>query len=337
VITRPGQVAPIRPTPPGGTPPAGYYGYEGPPRRRRPVWPWILSILLLAAAGAAAWFAYTKIQDQLNNSKTVAVPNVVPLREALAVQKIRNAHLVPNVIRDFNENVQKGQVFSQNPNPGTHVQKNTSVDIHVSRGPPQVAVPDVVGKSSTDAVSALTGAGLKADVHQVHSNKPADTVTAQDPQAGMKVIKGSRVRINISSGPQPVNVPYVVGLPFDQASAQLQNAGFAVARTNVESDQPADTVVRQEPTGPAAPNSTVKLFVSKGPKQSTVPDVTNQDQQSATATLRASGFKVTVVQQDVNDPGLDGIVVSQNPTGNTKAPQGSTVTITVGHYVPPGQ
>src|SRR6184192_2382449 len=38
VITRPSQVAPVRSAPPGGTPPAGYYGYEGPPRRRRPIW-----------------------------------------------------------------------------------------------------------------------------------------------------------------------------------------------------------------------------------------------------------------------------------------------------------
>ena len=65
--------------PPGATPPAGYYGYEGPPRRRRPIWPWVLAVLLLAAAGVAAWFAYTKIQDQLNSSKPVPVPSVIDL------------------------------------------------------------------------------------------------------------------------------------------------------------------------------------------------------------------------------------------------------------------
>src|SRR5262245_2479507 len=58
VMTRPTAVA-TRTVPPGAGPPAGYYGYEGPPRRRRPIWPWVLSVLLLIAAGAAAWFAYT--------------------------------------------------------------------------------------------------------------------------------------------------------------------------------------------------------------------------------------------------------------------------------------
>jgi len=46
---------------------------------------------------------------------------------------------------------------------------------------------------------------------------------------------------------------------------------------------------------------------------------------------------VNVVKQDVQDPGLDGIVLSQTPTGGTKAPQGSTVTITVGQLSQSGQ
>ena len=337
VITRPTQPVTPRPGPPGGTPPAGYYGYEGPPRRRRPIWPWILSILLLCAAGAAAWFAYTKIQDQLNHNTTVAVPNVERQRESLAVQNISNANLTPHVIRDYDETIEKGVVISQSPNAGVRIAKNSTVDIHVSRGPPPVTVPNVIGKSRDDAVAALTDAGLNPKVFTVHSNKTPNSVTGQDPPGGTKVVKGARVRINVSSGPQPVSVPYVVGLSFDQASAQLQSAGFAVARKNVDSNQPKDTVVDENPRGSAAPGATITLSVSKGPKQSTVPDVTNQDQDSATSTLEGAGFKVTVNRQDVNDPGLDGIVLSQDPTGGTKADQGSTVTITVGHFIPPGQ
>src|SRR5213595_3564980 len=90
IIARPPSATPQRPAPPGATPPAGYYGYEGPPRRRRPVWPWVLAVLLLAAAGVAAWFAYTKIQQQLNNSKPVGVPNVVGLKEPQAVNILHN-------------------------------------------------------------------------------------------------------------------------------------------------------------------------------------------------------------------------------------------------------
>jgi serine/threonine-protein kinase len=335
VLERPTEAVAARTVPP--SPPAGYYGYEGPPRRRRPIWPWILSILLLAAAGAAAWFAYTKIQDQLAANKPVAVPPVVGIQESLAVRKINDAGLQPTVHRRSSTTVQKGDVIDQSPAAGTKVQKNQFVDITVSKGLPTVQVPSVVGKSRDDAISTLVNAGLTAQpVVSVPSSKPVGTVTGQDPPSGQVVTRGSNVRINVSSGPAEVDVPSVVGLPFDEASAALQNDGFAVARTNVDSNSAKDTVVDQSPSGTAPKGATITLSVSKGPKQSTVPDVTNQDQASAQSALQSAGFNVKVTKQDVNDPGLEGIVLSETPQGGTKADQGSTVTLTVGRLVQSG-
>jgi len=334
VITRPQPGEPSRPAPPGRTPPAGYYGYEGPPRRRRPVWPWVLSVLLLAAAAGAAWFAYTKIQDQLAANKPVPVPLVEGLREPLAKNKIRDAQLVPHVSREFSNTIETGVVIRQDPAAGEKLQKNGRVDITVSKGKETVSVPSVIGKSQADAVSTLTNAGLVARVFSVPSNKPVDTVTGQDPLPGKTVDKGSKVRINVSSGPADVTVPSVIGLPFDQASAALQQAGFTVSRKDVESDQPADTVVNQSPSGSATPGSAITLEVSKGPKTSAVPDVTSQDEQSARDTLTSAGFKVKVRNQNVTDPGLYGIVLNQSPTGGSQAKQGTTVTMTVGQASP---
>ncbi len=318
--------------PPGRTPPAGYYGYEGPPRRRRPVWPWVLSVLLLLAAAGAAWFAYTKIQDQLNANKPVAVPFVKGLTEQLAVDKIRAAGLSPQVARDFSDSVEKGTVIDQSPDPGEKVAKHGNVDITVSKGKETVKVPSVKGLSRDAAISALVNAGLDPHAFDVASSAPVGTVTAQDPLAGEEVEKGSKVRINVSSGPSDVTVPSVIGLTFDQATRTLRDQGFLVSRKDVDSDQPKDTVVDQSPSGSAPKGSTIQLSVSKGPKESTVPDVTSQDEASARSTLESAGFKVMVQHQDVTDPGLDGIVLSQNPTPDSSAPQGSKVTIVVGRF-----
>jgi beta-lactam-binding protein with PASTA domain len=67
----------------------------------------------------------------------------------------------------------------------------------------------------------------------------------------------------------------------------------------------------------------------------TVPDVALQTVADARATLRAAGFKVAVVRQDTDDESLDGLVMSQDPGGNTQADPESVVTLTVGQFVPP--
>jgi beta-lactam-binding protein with PASTA domain len=85
----------------------------------------------------------------------------------------------------------------------------------------------------------------------------------------------------------------------------------------------------------ASKGATITVFVSKGPKESAVPDVTSFSRADAIATLRNSGFKVLVDVVDTADPSQDGIVLTQSPgTGETAKP-GTTVTVTVGHYSAP--
>jgi serine/threonine-protein kinase len=151
------------------------------------------------------------------------------------------------------------------------------------------------------------------------------------------VVAGTSVRINVSQGPKEVAVPSVTGLFEDTATAQLQAAGFAVARRDVESDLDQGVVVTQDPAGntTAVKGSTVTLSVSTGPLLETVPDVTGVDVQSARTTLLASGFRVTVVRQDTDDPTLQDVVVEQDPLGETDAEPGTRVLLTVGRYVEP--
>jgi beta-lactam-binding protein with PASTA domain/predicted Ser/Thr protein kinase len=335
VVRRPVTAVPPA-APPPSAPPTGFYEYDEPIRRRS-IWPWLLAAVLLAAAVVAGWYVYTKVQDQLNQTKPVAVPFVQGTIERLAVEKIRAAGLDVLVHRHWNSIAATGQVYSQKPAAGIRRDKGFTVEIYVSTGPRKVLIPGVIGDQATDAVAAITAKGLKADVHQVNSGKPTGTVTGQDPKAGAKAVVGTKVRINVSQGPKPVGVPPVVGVPYEQAASTLQGAGFAVGRVDVDSNEPKDTVVRQSPSANtlAGPGSTITLYVSKGPKESVVPDVTSFGRTDAIATLRNSGFKVLVQVSDTNDPTYDDSVMSQSPAGNSTAKPGTTVTIVVGHYVAP--
>jgi eukaryotic-like serine/threonine-protein kinase len=320
--------------PPAATRPG--YRYAEPPPRRRPVWPWVLALLLVVMAGVAGWYAFGQIQDSLGGGSTASVPFVVAQREDLAVQNILEKGLEPRVHREPHETVKIGVVFEQSPDGGVRVDKGGVVDIRVSRGPPRVEVPDVVGESREEAVAALTEAKLKFKIRDVFSKEEENTVIAQFPLPGRMVIQGTTVQINISKGVQPLTVPNVVGQQYDSAAGQLQGQGFAVARRDVDSSQPKDTVIDQQPKGGGslARGGTVILYVSKGPKESTIPDVTSQDEASATAALEQSGFAVDVQEQDTTDENQDGIVLSQDPPGGTRAKPGTTVTIVVGRLVP---
>jgi serine/threonine-protein kinase len=323
------QVVPRRRRP-GGPPPP-------PPSRGRAIWAWLLGIGAVLALLAAGYIVYDIVRDELAAAEGVAVPYVLGIERALAVNDIRDRGLEPRVRNVPNSDVQEGLVFAQRPQAGTEVDEGAIVRIDVSSGAPEVTVPSVVGQSEADAVEELTRAGLDAQVVEVNSDKEQGTVTAQDPDGGVVVVEGTQVRINVSRGPKPVTVPNVVSIPYDQAAAELRRQGFDVSRVDVDSDLAEGIVVSQDPGGGSSSSkgATVTLSVSRGPETTAVPEVTTFDASVAEATLRAAGFRVQTVFENTDDPTLDGIVISQDPLAGSPAEPNSVVTIFVGRYVVP--
>jgi serine/threonine-protein kinase len=230
--------------------------------------------------------------------------------------------------------------MSQDPGAGTKVGKGSVVTLTISTGVPKTTVPEVRGQKLADALQLLYAANLTPKVAYVYSLQPADVIVGESPAPKSVVNQQSDVRINVSRGPKPVSVPDVTGQPFANAKSALQGQGFTVARTDIQSTQPKGTVVSSDPPpGTSVPKgSKVTLSVSKGPGTSQIPDVTSQNQSDATTILKQAGFAVGVVYQPVTDPGLDGIVLSQDPVGGTQGTAGETIVITVGQLSqsPPG-
>lgn len=306
-------------------------------RRGRAVWPWLLGVGALLALLAGGWFLYDTIQRQLEEAKPVAVPYVVGLQQAPAENQIEQKGLIPQVRPVPSSDVEEGVVIAQNPTEGTRVDKDTVVLIDVSSGKPEVTVPSVVGQSQVDAVEELTRAGLDVQIVGVFSDRDAGTVTAQSLAPGTVVVEGTRVRINVSKGARPVTVPNVVGIPYDQAAAELRRLGFVPVRVDGDSDLARGIVFGQEPDGGSAASkgSTVTLSVSRGPVTAAVPEVSGQDVTVAQATLEGAGFRTRVVFESTDDPTLDGVVISQDPVGGSQAKPGSVVRLFVGRFTAP--
>jgi serine/threonine-protein kinase len=330
------QIAPPRPDAPRVPPPyKPAYMYEEPPPKRRRWAPWLLVALLLAAAGIAGWYVFTKIQDQLAANATIPVPNVVALREELAKAKLADAGLVPKVERAASTEFDKGIVMDQRPDAGARVQKGDEVTIIVSTGVPKATVPDVVGKDYANAVNTLDKANLKAKKKSVFSKKPVGQVVAQDPPAGEIVDEGTTVLLSVSKGQETVPVPDVLNQTEDSARSELEAAGFGVQVVNAPSDTTPEGFVSAQSPDPgtdAAKGSTVTITVSTGPSSATVPNVVGKDKNEAKQELQAAGFKVDMQEVPVSDPTQNNVVQDQDPEGGSSAPKGSTVTIFVGKF-----
>jgi len=331
------HIAPPRPPQTPRRPPPyqpGYMYEEPPPKRRRWI-PWLLVALLLAAAGIAGWYVFTKIQDQLAASKPVPVPNVVGIRELKAKAKIQDAGLEPKVERAASAEFDKGIVIDQRPDAGTRIQKGDQVTIIVSTGVPKATVPDVVGMDYADAVDALNQANLQARKREVFSKKPEGQVVTQNPPSGEVVDEGTTVVLRVSKGTQTATVPDVLDQTESSARSELDAAGFKVQTVHAPSDStPEGFVSAQSPDpGTEAPKgSTVTITVSTGPSSTAVPNVVGEEKNTAKDDLQNAGFHVDVQTVPVTDPTQDNLVQDQNPDGGSQAENGSTVTIYVGKF-----
>lgn len=196
--------------------------------------------------------------------------------------------------------------------------------------PDMVDVPDVVGKSASQAVADLAKEGLEVEQKPVRDDLPLGTVVSQDPRAGKEVERGSTVTINVSSGPGKRLVPDVEGKSQEDAVRALTRAGFRFTLDEEpSSDRRKGLVTRTDPEGgtEVEAGSRVRVFVSSGPEQVQVPGVVGLRESEARAELRDADLRAVVNDVDSDDP--KGRVTGQNPGEGTTVDKGSRVTINV--------
>jgi eukaryotic-like serine/threonine-protein kinase len=201
-----------------------------------------------------------------------------------------------------------------------------------------VTVPDVVGKSRTQAEQDLTEADL--DIGNITRVPAADdtqqpgTVVEQDPAANAEVESGTAVDLTIVAAPEAVTIPDLEGASPEDAQAALLDLGLEPAGPT---EEPSDTVPEGAVTrtDPAAgsevdPASTVTIFVSTGAEQVAVPEVRCQSFGSAQNELDQAGLNSVISSESVPiNPAcpLGNKVAAQDPAPGTQVDPGTTVTL----------
>ncbi|MDT7711042.1 MAG: eukaryotic-like serine/threonine-protein kinase [Pseudonocardiales bacterium] len=198
--------------------------------------------------------------------------------------------------------------------------------------PKQVAVPAVAGLAQQDAQNQIISAGLTVGkITQADSTlDQKGKVQSTDPAGGTQITERTPVNIVVGNGPPSTPVPALTGKTTDEAKQILAQYGLTLgASSQGETDDPTlvGKIIDSTPKAGenAAGGSAVAVTIGTAPVNVAVPDVTGQDQNTATQTLQNAGFKVTTAQ--VNGTGAAGSVVGTNPAAGTQAKKGSTVTL----------
>ncbi|MHC4477198.1 MAG: PASTA domain-containing protein [Planctomycetota bacterium] len=258
------------------------------------------------------------------------VPDVVGLSETAAVAAVAAVDdLVPVVTHEYHNSVPAGQVSSQDPSAGTPVDTGSTVTVVVSLGRP--TVPDVVGHSEADAVTAVAAVDhlVAFSIYKYDNSIPAWIVISQDPLGGMDVQIGSTVTLAVSLG-RPT-VPDVAGLSEAAAVLEIESIDSLVA-TVIELHHdtvPAGQVISQHPQAGTSVDlgSAVTIAVSLGPP--VVPAVVGLSEFDAVLAIQAIDGLMASVDYEYSAAVSEGLVINQDPPGGTVIEVGSTVTIVV--------
>ncbi|MFF0314553.1 Stk1 family PASTA domain-containing Ser/Thr kinase [Micromonospora sp. NPDC005252] len=157
------------------------------------------------------------------------VPDVIGKEYELAEADLVNVKLVvAKGTPRYDDTLPAGVVLDSSPKVGAEVKPGTKITLILSRGRAPVSVPNLVGKSLTDARATLSGLGLVPVETFKDSDKPKDEILSQSPADGAGVEKGTQVKLEISKGPPLVVVPRVIDLPCSQAKQLLESQGYPV-------------------------------------------------------------------------------------------------------------
>lgn len=142
-----------------------------------------------------------------NGKEQTIVPDLIDLaNKGDADLALKDAQLILGKITVEDSDKTEGTVLKQSIEPNSSVDVGTRIDIVVSSG--KIAVPNVKGKTKTQARNDLINAGFKVEVITEESSKAEPgTVIAQTPSSGELAVKGTTITITVAVEPTPTPSP----------------------------------------------------------------------------------------------------------------------------------
>jgi eukaryotic-like serine/threonine-protein kinase len=210
----------------------------------------VLTALLTSVLTTVGTMYFIEKYDILHKDAPpdTVVPDFRGLPESDARANAAAAHIAVLMgAHEQSADVKAGSVIRQSTPPGQHVARDYPVTITLADE--MTRVPGVEGLATSDAKQKLDDRGYTSEVAMT----PSDTVNQgivleQVPKANVVLAKGGTVRLQVSSGPDVIEVPKLIGTSIPEAQKALDQLKLkAVVRWISMGETPTYVVLNQKP------------------------------------------------------------------------------------------
>ncbi|MDZ7672210.1 MAG: Stk1 family PASTA domain-containing Ser/Thr kinase [Halanaerobiales bacterium] len=243
------------------------------PQKTSKVRKWIIWTVVLVLLASTAVFGVIYFFKVYTEVPIVKVPDFIETEiseaEDIAAQQGLSIEVSEEV---FHNDIEKGNIVTQEPQPGERVKQTRKIVVTVSQGPKVVEIPDFNGRPLREAEVVIDNLGLKLDeINYEYSEILSENhVISQDPVPGSEIEINTPIKLTVSDGPKPemAIMPSLIGLQRDRAFELIQQSGLEVGQLSYSESTRYDEglIISQEfKGGEEVPDgSSVNLQISTG-------------------------------------------------------------------------
>ena len=273
----------------------------------------------------------TETETQTETETEVEMIKIIGMTVDEAQAKLEDMGITVVVSGTQESDEEAGTILSQDPKEGSMIAQNSTVKVVVAgqstTEADEIDVPSVVGKTKSEAETAIKNAKFNyKETYEYSADVAADVVISQSPASG-KLAEGSTIEIVISQGEQSKTVPNVMGSAQSAAQSSLTAAGLNYSVKTDYSDSVAEgNVISQdvEAGKTVAPGTTVTITVSLGSNTKyysfsytlnyTLGHETQDNAETGEAGKKVTGF--SAVLKDGSGNTIEGASWNSNMTSN---------------------
>lgn len=135
-----------------------------------------------------------------------------------------------------------------------------------------------------------------------------------------------------SSSSKEVTVPNLVGMNVDEAKTKLESLNLVLVEAGTEeSDEPEGTILKSniEAGTKVKENTEVRVIISGGATKIKMPDLVEDDLDTATTILKSYGLKISSSTEEYSDDIPKGKIIRQTPEKDTDVDEDTEITVVI--------